>query len=49
MIIPFLHKKVSESEQIPDRFNEGLKRFKESRKYGQIIANGLGGQYADPD
>jgi polar amino acid transport system substrate-binding protein len=42
-----LSKKVPESEQMRDLFNEGLRQLKKSGKYDQIIADGLGGKYAD--
>jgi polar amino acid transport system substrate-binding protein len=42
-----LSKKVPESEQMHDLFNEGLRQLKESGKYDEIIADGLGGKYAD--
>ena len=44
-----LSKTVPGNEQMRDLFNEGLKRFKASGKHGQIIADGLGGKYTDPD
>jgi polar amino acid transport system substrate-binding protein len=42
-----LSKKVLGNEQMRDRFNEGLRMLKESGKYDQIIADGLGGRNAD--
>ena len=41
-----LSKKVPESEQMRDLFDEGLRRLKESGKYDEIMADGLGGKYA---
>ncbi len=43
-----LSKKVAESEAMRERFNEGLKRLKESGLYDQIIADALAGKYAKP-
>jgi polar amino acid transport system substrate-binding protein len=40
-------KKVPESENMRDLFNEGLRQLKESGKYDEFIADGLGGKYAD--
>lgn len=42
-----LSKKAPESDEMHDRFNEGLKRLKESGKYDEIIADGIGGKYAE--
>ncbi len=42
-----LSKEVPENDEMRDRFNEGLKRLKESGKYDEIIADGIGGKYAD--
>jgi polar amino acid transport system substrate-binding protein len=44
-----LSKRVPGNERMRDLFNKGLKRLKESGKYDQIIADGLGGKYVDPD
>ena len=43
-----LSKKVPTSEQMRDRFNEGLRLLKESERYDQIIADALAGKYAKP-
>ncbi len=43
-----LGKKVAGNEAMRDLFNEGLKRFKESGQYDQIIADALAGKYAKP-
>jgi polar amino acid transport system substrate-binding protein len=43
-----LSKKVEGSEQMRDRFNEGLKKLKESGRYDQIMADALAGKYAKP-
>ncbi len=42
-----LSKKVSGNERMRDLFNEGLQRLKESGKFDQIIADGLGRRNAD--
>lgn len=42
-----LSKKVRGNERLRDLFNEGLKQLKESGKYDEIIADGLGGKYSD--
>lgn len=42
-----LSRKVPGNEQMRDRFNEGLRMLKESSRYDQIIADGLGGRNAD--
>ncbi len=44
-----LSKKVPGMERMRDRFNEGLGMLQESGRYDQILADGLGGKYADPD
>jgi polar amino acid transport system substrate-binding protein len=44
-----LSKRVPGNEQMRNLFNDGLKRLKESGRYDQIIADGLGGRYADPN
>jgi hypothetical protein len=36
---------VSENEQIPERFNEGLRMLKGSGRYDQMIADGLARKY----
>lgn len=41
-----LSKKVPGSEEMRDRFNEGLRQLKESGRYDQIIADALAGNYA---
>ena len=43
-----LSKKVPGNEQMRDRFNDGLRKLKESGRYDQIIANALAGEYAKP-
>ena len=42
-----LSKKVPGNEKIRILFNEGLRQLKEGGKYDEIIADGLGGKYAD--
>ena len=42
-----LSKKVPGMERMRDRFNEGLGMLQESGRYDQILADGLGGKYAD--
>jgi polar amino acid transport system substrate-binding protein len=43
-----LSKKAPTSEQVLARFNEGLRRLKESGRYDQIIADALAGIYTKP-
>jgi polar amino acid transport system substrate-binding protein len=42
-----LSKKVPRNEQIRNLFNQGLRQLKASGKYDEIMADGLGGKYAD--
>ncbi len=43
-----LSRNVEESEAMLERFNEGLRRLKESGRYDQIIADALAGIYTKP-
>ncbi len=42
-----LSKEVPDSDEMRDRFNEGLGMLQESGRYDQILADGMGGKYAD--
>ena len=44
----FFSKKVPGSEQLRDRFNQGLKLLRQSGRYDQIFADAMAGQYAKP-